>query len=74
MRSIHRARGIVKRKRGKERITRAYIHSLRGSLKGKGILKAMMKDRNGDAEELEAKCTVAERNCIPNRSWRESFS
>jgi bifunctional DNA-binding transcriptional regulator/antitoxin component of YhaV-PrlF toxin-antitoxin module len=26
-------------------ITRAYIHGLRGSLKGKGVLKALMEDR-----------------------------
>jgi len=26
-------------------ITREYIHSLRGSLKGKGLLKALMEDR-----------------------------
>jgi len=25
-------------------ITRAYIHSLRGSLKGKGVLKALIED------------------------------
>jgi AbrB family looped-hinge helix DNA binding protein len=31
-------------------ITRAYIHSLRGSLKGKGVLKAMMEDRTRERE------------------------
>ncbi len=31
-------------------ITRAYIRSLRGSLKGKGVLKAMMEDRKRERE------------------------
>lgn len=31
-------------------ITRAYIKSLRGSLKGKGVLKAMMEDRRRERE------------------------
>ncbi len=31
-------------------ITRAYIHSLRGSLKGKGVLKAMTEDRKRERE------------------------
>jgi AbrB family looped-hinge helix DNA binding protein len=31
-------------------ITRAFIGSLRGSLKGKGVLKAMMADRKRERE------------------------
>lgn len=31
-------------------ITRTYIKSLRGSLKGKGVLKAMMEDRKRERE------------------------
>jgi AbrB family looped-hinge helix DNA binding protein len=31
-------------------ITRAYIRSLRGSLKGKGVLKAMMEERKLERE------------------------
>ena len=31
-------------------ITRAYIKSLRGSLKGKGVMKAMMTDRKRERE------------------------
>jgi AbrB family looped-hinge helix DNA binding protein len=31
-------------------ITRAYIRSLRGSLKGKGVLKALMEDRKRERE------------------------
>jgi len=31
-------------------ITRSYIKSLRGSLKGKGVLKAMMEDRKRERE------------------------
>ena len=31
-------------------ITRSYIRSLRGSLKGKGVLKAMTKDRKSERE------------------------
>ena len=31
-------------------ITRTYIKSLRGSLKGKGVLKAMMEDRKAERE------------------------
>jgi AbrB family looped-hinge helix DNA binding protein len=29
-------------------ITRAYIRSLRGSMKGKGVMKAMMDDRKSE--------------------------
>lgn len=29
-------------------VTRAYIRSLRGSLKGKGVMKAMMDDRKSE--------------------------
>lgn len=29
-------------------VTRAYIRSLRGSLKGKGVMKAMMEERKVD--------------------------
>ena len=31
-------------------ITRAYIRSLRGSLKGKGVMKALMEDRKRERE------------------------
>jgi AbrB family looped-hinge helix DNA binding protein len=31
-------------------ITRAYIRSLRGSLKGKGVLKALLEDRKRERE------------------------
>ena len=31
-------------------ITRAYIRSLRGSLKGKGVLKALLADRQQERE------------------------
>ena len=31
-------------------ITRAYIKSLRGSLKGSGVMKAMMEDRKRERE------------------------
>lgn len=31
-------------------ITRAYIKGLRGSLKGKGVMKAMMEDRKHERE------------------------
>ena len=31
-------------------ITRSYIRSLRGSLKGRGVLKAMMADRERERE------------------------
>ena len=31
-------------------ITREYIHSLRGSLKGTGVLKALMEDRARERE------------------------
>ena len=31
-------------------ITRAYIRSLRGSLKGTGVMKAMMEDRKRERE------------------------
>ena len=31
-------------------ITRSYIRSLRGSLKGKGVMKAMMEDRKAERE------------------------
>lgn len=31
-------------------VTRAYIRSLRGSLKGRGVLRAMMKDRKRERE------------------------
>lgn len=31
-------------------ITRAYIKSLRGSLKGKGVMKALMEDRKRERE------------------------
>ena len=31
-------------------VTRAYIKSLRGSLKGKGVIKALMEDRQREQE------------------------
>lgn len=31
-------------------VTRAYIRSLRGSLKGRGVLKALMEDRKCEKE------------------------
>ena len=31
-------------------VTRAYIHSLRGSLKGSGVMKALMADRKREQE------------------------
>lgn len=31
-------------------VTRKFIHGLRGSLKGKGVLKAMMEDRQAERE------------------------
>jgi hypothetical protein len=34
-----------KTKRNRRTITRAAIHHMRGSLKGKGVLKALMRER-----------------------------
>jgi AbrB family looped-hinge helix DNA binding protein len=31
-------------------VTRAYIRSLRGSLKGRGVMKALLKDRKREKE------------------------
>ena len=31
-------------------VTAKFIHSLRGSLKGKGVMKAMMEDRKAERE------------------------
>jgi hypothetical protein len=48
-------------------LTRGYIHSLRGSLKGKGVLKAMMKDRKCEEKEREAKCSRCNGSSRPKR-------
>lgn len=36
-------------------ITREYVHSIRGMLKGKGLLKALMEDRKNERASEEIK-------------------
>jgi hypothetical protein len=53
MKPIRCRRRILRRTRTNKPVTRAYIHSLRGSLKGKGVLRGMIQDRKREEAERE---------------------